>query len=116
MGEVAVTVHCDIPYMPGVFYQRELPCLMTVLDLLTLTPGAIIVDGYVDVGDGKPGLGRHLYNLLDEKVAVIGVAKSRFQGADAIDITRGDSSTLLYVTAAGMSPLGRGPGREDHAR
>ena len=43
-------------YEPGAFYKRELPCL---LEVLARGPRAdvIIVDGYVWLGEGKPGLG-----------------------------------------------------------
>lgn len=33
---------------------------------------------------------------------VIGVAKTRFAGADAIEVVRGDSARPLYVTAVGI--------------
>jgi hypothetical protein len=48
-------------YEPGFFYPRELPYLMAVLRLLPALPGVIVVDGYVWLPDGRPGLGAHLY-------------------------------------------------------
>jgi deoxyribonuclease V len=91
------------PYQPGQFFRRELPCLLAVLK--TLPPVEIvIVDGYVWLDRAsKPGLGGHLYHALKERVAVVGVAKSRFHGADAAsEVTRGESRRPLFVTAAGM--------------
>ena len=88
-------------YMPGQFYQRELPCLLELLGQMDL-PDIIIVDGYVDVAPGHPGLGRHLYEALGSKVVVIGVAKTYFQDTAATPVLRGKSAKPLFVTAAGM--------------
>ncbi len=91
------------PYQSGQFYLRELPCLLAVLEK---GPPAdiIVVDGYVWLGDEqRPGLGAHLYRTLDEKAAVIGVAKTRYAGATAVqELLRGASRSPLYITAAGM--------------
>lgn len=91
------------PYEPGQFFRRELPCLLAVLR--TLPPiETVIIDGYVwlDVAS-RPGLGAHLYEALDRRCAVVGVAKTKFQGADhACEILRGESQRPLYVTAVGM--------------
>ena len=93
------------PYQPGQFYKRELPLILTALeefDLADLT--AIIVDGYVYLNDaGRVGLGGHLYHELNERVPVIGVAKSFFRDNNAVPVLRGKSSKPLYVTALGMA-------------
>lgn len=91
------------PYVPGEFYRRELPCLLAVLQ--AIPPFQIVViDGYVWLGDSKPGLGAHLHRALGGGVAVIGVAKTKYAGAGpAYEILRGTSQRPLYVTAAGMS-------------
>jgi deoxyribonuclease V len=91
------------PYQPGEFYRRELPCLLGVL---ARGPAAdvVVVDGYVWLGPGRPGLGAHLHAALDGRLIVIGVAKTRFAGAmDAVPVYRGDSRSPLYVTAVGAS-------------
>src|SRR5689334_4797129 len=75
------------PYVPGEFYKRELPCLMVVLKEVQEPLKLIVVDSYVMLGD-KPGLGMHLWEALDRKVPIIGVAKTRFRSADAVEITR----------------------------
>jgi deoxyribonuclease V len=50
------------PYRPGRFYERELPCLLAVLDKIPSPPEICVVDGYVWVSpDGKPGLGALLH-------------------------------------------------------
>ncbi len=90
------------PYVPGAFYVRELPCLLAVLRPVLPLLDMIIVDGHVWLGDGRPGLGTHLYAALGEQVPVIGVAKSAFPGAPGVDVRRGQSARPLYVTAAGL--------------
>lgn len=91
------------PYVPGEFFRRELPCLLAVLKALREPLNSIIIDGYVNLGD-KPGLGMHLWEALGKTTSVIGVAKTRFHGADAVEINRGRSQTPLYVTGVGIDP------------
>ncbi len=93
-------------YTPGEFYKRELPC---ILDLFKTLPynslEAIIVDGFVFLDDEqKLGLGGHLYQALQEKVPVIGVAKTNFASIDKLKkpVLRGESLKPLYVTAIGI--------------
>lgn len=88
------------PYQPGQFYQRELPALRAVLAATPEPLDAIIIDGYVWLGDDRPGLGAHLHAALG--TPVIGVAKNRFVGAAAIPVVRGDSARPLHVTAVGV--------------
>lgn len=89
-------------YEPGEFYRRELPCLLGVLQD---GPRAdiVIVDGYVSLGQGHPGLGAHLHEALDRKVPVVGVAKTAYRSAtEAIEVRRGQSTAPLFVTAVGI--------------
>jgi len=91
------------PYQPGEFYKRELPCILVVLGKVPEPIHAIVVDGYVWLGDSAPGLGARLYEALKGTVPVIGVAKSRFKtGGEAATVYRGRSQRPLFVTAAGM--------------
>lgn len=92
-------------YEPGQFWRRELPYLLDVLARLDATPATVIVDGYVWLGVSRPGLGAHLYEALERRAAVVGVAKTRFHGADgaAVPVLRGESKEPLFVSAAGMS-------------
>lgn len=91
------------PYKPGSFYERELPGLLEIIDKLEESPDIIIVDGYAWLGEGRPGLGAHLWEALGHRVPVVGVAKSRFKGASAAEIHHGSSWRPLYVTSAGMA-------------
>jgi deoxyribonuclease V len=92
------------PYKPGRFYERDLPVLLAVLDKVRAPLDMVVVDGYVWLSDGAtPGLGAKLYQALNEKVPVIGVAKNRLvAGAEASLVYRGRSRRPLYVTAAGI--------------
>lgn len=94
-------------YQPGLFYRRELPCLLAVLAMVQVPLETVIVDGYCWLEDNnKPGMGALLYEALGRSTAVIGVAKTRFAGATgAAPVLRGTSSRPLYVTAAGMGTL-----------
>jgi deoxyribonuclease V len=91
-------------YVPGRFYRRELPCILSVMEDLSERPDTVIVDGYVSLGpDGRPGLGARLYEALNREIPVIGVAKSAFKDTlGAIPVTRGTSRKSLFVTAAGI--------------
>ena len=95
-------------YEPGKFYKRELPGIQALIKKIIVRPEIIIIDGYVFLdGIAKPGLGKHLYSWLDEKIPVIGVAKNPFKGIkDVNKITRGKSNKPLFVTCAGMDLAG----------
>jgi len=92
-------------YEPGEFKKRELPYLVKLVDLsrahAQLT--TILVDGYVFLDGGRLGLGGHLYEALDRTVPVIGVAKTRYREAAAIELLRGASKSPLLISAAGMA-------------
>lgn len=95
-------------YVPGQFYKRELPAILTLINDNDLSPGTIIIDGYVYLdGVSQPGLGKHLYDALNGRARIVGVAKNALSGIGGHhEILRGSSSRPLYVTAAGM-PLAR---------
>lgn len=103
---VAEYVQC-IPniedYIPGEFYKRELPCILSLIEQFNETLDEMIVDGYVMLGD-RSGLGKHLFDSFVGKIPVIGVAKSKFKGSSGIKVYRGRSMRPLYVTSAGVDP------------
>jgi deoxyribonuclease V len=92
------------PYVPGRFFERELPALLAVLDLLGRDdrPQIVVVDGHVMLGEDRPGLGAHLHRAIG--LPVVGVAKTPFAGAPAIEVTRGGSTRPLFVDAIGLDP------------
>jgi deoxyribonuclease V len=100
-SEYVVTTQVASRYVPGQFYKRELPCILALLHRLHETPDAMIVDGYVMLGD-RPGLGYHLFEVFHGSIPVIGVAKSPYRHAGAIEVVRGRSRQPLYVTAGGI--------------
>lgn len=92
------------PYVPGAFWRRELPCIVGVLEKLPALPKVIVIDGYVWLDDDRrKGLGAHLFDALDGRAAIVGVAKRAFRGsAHAAAVVRGGSERPLYVTAEGI--------------
>lgn len=90
-------------YAPGLFFKRELPFILGLLEKLKGEFDTVIIDGYVWLDFHRPGLGAHLYAELGPDIAVVGVAKSRFKSDEhAIPVIRGRSIRPLYITAAGM--------------
>jgi deoxyribonuclease V len=104
-AELVRTIREVAAYVPGQFYKRELPCLLAVLADVPEPLEAVVIDGYVWLKDVRtPGLGGHLFEALKRTIPVIGVAKTRFFGADAArPVKRGESDRPLYVTAAGLA-------------
>ncbi len=93
-------------YIPGEFYKRELPCILKILENYNLEDlELIVIDGFVLLDNNdKPGLGHYLYEALDKKIPVIGVAKSGFHQntKNVVDVLRGESSKPLFVSAVGI--------------
>lgn len=104
-------VHTEIidnvaEYIPGEFYKRELPCIMSLLNQMDLKNiEAIIVDGFVYLDDDKKyGLGGHLYEKLNKEIVIIGVAKTNFASIEKNKkpLFRGDSIKPLFITSIGI--------------
>ncbi|MEM7474647.1 MAG: endonuclease V [Planctomycetota bacterium] len=104
-GEYSLEIQKPNEYIPGEFFRRELPCLQQILATLPREPNIMVIDGFVDLDEnGRKGLGAHLFDALDRRIPIIGVAKSGFRTAShAIPILRGKSKNPLYITAAGLS-------------
>lgn len=94
-------------YASGEFYKRELPAVLHVLEKSDLSQvETILVDGYVILNDqGKPGLGGYLYYELNERIPVIGIAKTRYRNnkKNVKEVYRGASKRPLYISCLGMS-------------
>lgn len=96
-------------YVSGSFWKRELPYLVSAIEAAEadgVDVTVVVIDGYVWLGPGMPGLGAHLHSALPKRPAVVGVAKTPFRGAAGIvrEVLRGVSKTPLFVTAVGMEP------------
>lgn len=95
-------------YQPGEFYKRELPCILEILKYSDLEKvEAIIIDGYVVLDDkGKAGLGAILYNKINKKVPIIGIAKRPFHQnrKNVALVFRGKSKNPLYITSIPFNP------------
>ncbi|WP_070965654.1 endonuclease V [Vibrio sonorensis] len=98
------TINKVADYQPGQFYKREMPCILQLINDHNLSPTVIVIDGFVSLGhDAKPGLGMHLYQALDKKIPIVGVAKKAFKDSKAeSEVYRGKSEKPLYVTAIGI--------------
>ncbi len=67
------------PYQSGQFYKREMPCILKLLQQISEPYDIIIIDGYVYLdGKSQEGLGKYLYDNLQDKKPVIGIAKNKF--------------------------------------
>jgi deoxyribonuclease V len=76
--------------------------LLAALDTLDRPPDLVVIDGYVWL-DRHEGLGAHLYEALERRVPVIGVAKAAAPPSPAAQVVlRGRSRRPLYVTSAGL--------------
>jgi deoxyribonuclease V len=93
-------------YIPGEFYKRELPCILSLLKQIDLsTIDVIVVDGFVYLNDeNKYGLGAYLYEKLNGEIPIIGVAKTNFASIEKNKkaLYRGDSKKPLYITSIGI--------------
>jgi exodeoxyribonuclease-5/deoxyribonuclease V len=93
-------------YSSGEFYKRELPCILSLLNKINLSEiDFIIIDGFVYLNDElKKGLGAYLYESLQQKIPIIGVAKNDFISLQKNKrlLFRGESKNPHYITAIGI--------------
>ncbi len=94
-------------YKPGQFYKRELPILKMLLTKIEESLTYLVVDSYVHLGLGKPGLGAYLYGSIEPRIPVIGVAKTHFRAAEGVEIPllRGESLKPLFITSVGCENI-----------
>lgn len=100
LNQYKTTVHNVMPYKSGQFYQREMPCLLQLINEIKEPFDIIIIDGYVYLdGETQAGLGKHLYEHLNDKKPIIGIAKNSFQNINnQYAIYRGNSKKPLFIT------------------
>jgi deoxyribonuclease V len=105
VDELIVPISRVAEYEPGQFYRRELPCVLQLLKQLQQLPQYMIIDGHVYLdGAKRPGFGKHLYDAVQGRSAIIGVAKNRFRDTPSdTEVFRCGSQRALYVTAVGIN-------------
>lgn len=86
-------------YEPGHFWKRELGPIVHALSSLYNMPETVMVDGYVSLGEDRPGLGAYLEQAFPGLV-VVGVAKNPFRDSGALPVVRGGSKNPLWVSGA----------------
>jgi deoxyribonuclease V len=90
-------------YIPGQFYKRELPCILKLLEKVKEDIDLIITDSFVWLEEGKKGLGAYVYEALNAKTPIIGVAKTYFKDStNYLEVYRGKSNKPLYVSSVGV--------------
>lgn len=93
-------------YTSGEFYKRELPCILSLIKKINPEEiELIVIDGFVFLSDdNKKGLGAYLYESLNQKVPIIGVAKTDYISLNSNKrlLLRGESKNPLYITAIGI--------------
>lgn len=102
---ITATEYNVADYEPGQFYKRELPCVLAITNQVDLAEmESVIVDGHVQLGANKKGLGMYLYEALNQRVPVIGVAKRSYFDNEAFvkPVLRGKSDNPLFVSAVAI--------------
>lgn len=102
---IKATEHNVADYEPGQFYKRELPCVLAITNQVNLSEiESILVDGHVQLGANKNGLGMHLFGALNQRVPIIGVAKRSYFDNEAFvkPVLRGKSENPLFISAVGI--------------
>jgi deoxyribonuclease V len=93
-------------YIPGEFYRRELPCILSLLRNIDLTNiEVIVIDGFVFLDDNNSlGLGGHLYHSIESRIPIIGVAKTNYASIENNKraLVRGKSKKPLFITCVGL--------------
>ena len=94
------TVSEFAPYIPGQFYKRELPGVLSIIRQVNLREfDTIILDGFTRLLDNSlniiPGL------------SIIGVAKSMFCKSDSVSLPlyRGQAKTPLWISVSSGSEI-----------
>jgi len=88
----------------GTLDLRELPCILQLLREHALQPDTLVIDAavYFDTAE-TPALGKHLYDALGGRTAIIGVSSRALPGLPAqYEVHREDEARPVIVTCAGV--------------
>ncbi len=109
--EVLASTPLAASYRPGEFFRRELPPILDLLARIDEPLETIVIDGYVWLAGRGPGLGAHLYEALEGRIPIVGVAKTAWnmppdpdepEAHATVPVVRGNSTRPLFVTSAGI--------------
>lgn len=77
--------------------------MLAALEKLIQPARLLLIDGYVWLPGGQPGLGVYLWEAMGKTVPVVGVAKSPWREHDgALPVLRGGSRRPLWVSSQGL--------------
>ena len=102
------------PYIPGEFYKRELPGILSIVQKVNLREfDTIILDGFTNLidnsGDFIPGLGERLESeiTIHNNLSIIGVAKTLFGKSDlySYPLYRGSAKNPLWISITSGSSI-----------
>ena len=101
---LSVKVENTESFIGGEIFGRELKVVNALLSQCKSKLDYIVLDGLVfSDGHSEAGLGKYIYDQLEEKVVVIGVSNKLVKGLpEECGLCRGDSGTPLYVTAVSV--------------
>ena len=102
---VVVTTRVTAEYVPGEFFKRELPPLLTVLGRVATSLDVVVVDGYVWLTGKGAGVGAHLHEALGRAVAVVGVAKTAWSRPGEAEVDPARAVVQVLRGRAGKSAL-----------
>lgn len=116
----AANRHVTFPYVPGLLAFREIPAVLSAIELLENEPDVFIVDGHGLAHPRRFGFASHLGLLLDRPT--IGCAKSRLIGeyeepgpnfGDRTVLTEGDERIGSVIrTKSSANPIFISPGHK----
>ena len=104
---VSCHTHGFAPYIPGKFWEREMPGIINLLSKIDSPLSTIVLDSYISLKDNTgnivKGLGEHLIENLSVGVSVIGVAKTKFGKCDdiSVPVLRGKAIKPLWIQGRG---------------
>lgn len=103
---IEVTTAEVLDYDLGLFYKKELPCILEALqkvDLTGIDPVTIDRNVFIDANNSL-GLEVHLYADLKAKIPVVGSAKTKFQNDNktVLEVLVGESKNPLFVSCIGI--------------
>ena len=83
---------------------RQLACWVQLLHEHALQPDTIVIDGAVHLDAAEtPGPGRHLFDALGGRTAIIGVSTKSMPGMPAqFEVVRDEEARPLVVTCVGI--------------